>query len=68
MDMAHTLPILVQFGGGALLCAVGIVAGITSGYLDMQVGEDRRAVFIIIGGYLGLLIFSCVFTYWLPYV
>lgn len=68
MDMAYTLPIIIQFSGGAILCAIGIYAGMKSGYLDMKVSEDRNSVLIIIGGFFGLLLFSGIFTWWLPYV
>lgn len=66
MDMARVWPILWQFGIGAVLCAIGLWCGITSGYLDLKVAEDKRTAYIICGGYLGLLILSCVFTFWLP--
>ena len=68
MNWAHTLPILTQFGGGAVLCLVGIIAGLKSGYLNLQVRDDRRSIYVIIAGYLALLLYNCIFTYWLPYV
>lgn len=67
-DMARVWPIVVQFGVGAILCAIGTWAGISSGYLDLKVAEDKRIVWTVVGGYLGLLILACVFTFWLPYV
>lgn len=68
MEMARVWPIVVQFGGGALLCAIGLWAGISSGYLDTKVPEDKRLVYIVIGGFLGLLALSAAFTFWLPFV
>ena len=67
-DMERVWPILVQFGGGLVLCAIGTWAGIQSKYLDLTNREDKRLVYIIIGGYVFLLVFSCVFTFWLPNV
>ncbi len=68
MDMARILPILVQFGIGALLCAVGMWAGLRGGYMDWTHPEDKRLLVIIVAGYLGLLILSCAFTFWLPFL
>lgn len=65
-DMARIWPIIVQFGGGFVLCAVGLRAGIQSKYLDMQNSEDKRLIAIIVGGYVFLLVLSCMFTFWLP--
>ncbi len=68
MEMARILPIFVQFGIGALLCAVGIWAGLRGGYLDWKHPEDKRLLVIIAAGYLGLLVLSCAFTFWLPFL
>ena len=68
MDWARVLPILVEFGGGAILCLIGVVAGLRSGYLDLKLAEDRRMIGIIAAGYIGLLVLYCAFTFWLPYV
>ena len=68
MEMARVWPIVVQFGGGAILCAIGLWAGISSGYLDTKIPEDKRLVYIVIGGFLGLLALSAAFTFWLPLV
>lgn len=65
-DMARVWPIVVQFGVGAILCIVGVWAGISSGFVDFKLPQDRRAVGIIIAGYAGLLILACIFTFWLP--
>lgn len=67
-DMARIWPIIVQFGGGFLLCAIGMWAGLKSGYLDVNNVEDKRLVYIIIGGFLFLLVLSLAFTFWLPNV
>lgn len=66
MEMARVWPIVVQFGGGAVLCIIGVWAGLTSGYFDLSHRDDRRLLYMIIGGFLGLLALSCVFTFWLP--
>jgi hypothetical protein len=65
-DMARIWPIIVQFGGGFILCAIGLWAGIRSKYLDLSHSEDKRLVYIIIGGFVFLLVLSSVFTFWLP--
>ena len=65
-DMARIIPLFVQFGGGAILCAIGLWCGITSGYLDFKFREDKRLVGIIIGGFVFLLILAAMFTFWLP--
>lgn len=68
VEMSRILPILVQFGGGALLCWVGVHAGIKSGYLDLTLPQDRRALGIVVGGYLALLLLYIAFTFWLPFL
>ena len=68
VEMARVWPILVEFGVGGLLCMAGIVAGVRSGYLDMKLPADRRLLGIIAGGYVGLLLLYCAFTFWLPFV
>ena len=65
-DMARIWPIIVQFGGGAVLCAIGLWGGISSGYLDMNNAEDKRLAYIFVGGFLVLLVVASVFTFWLP--
>ena len=65
-DMARVWPIIVQFGVGAILCAIGVSCGIASGYLDLKNAEDKRVVFIVIVGFVGLLVLSSIFTFWLP--
>lgn len=68
MDMARVWPIFCQFGVGAVLCWIGLWAGLRSGYLDTSSQRDRWMVAVVVVGYLGLLLLSCVFTFWLPYV
>ncbi len=65
-DMARIWPIIVQFGVGAVLCAVGVWAGLSSGFTDLTVPEDRRAVGYVVGGFAGLLVLALIFTFWLP--
>lgn len=67
-DMARVLPIIIQFGGGAILCAIGLWAGLRSGYLDLNLPADRRAVAIVFAGYLLLFGLACMFTFWLPFL
>ena len=68
VEMARVWPIIIQFGGGAVLCAIGLWAGLSSGYLDLKIPEDRRAVGVVFAGFVGLLILSCIFTFWLPFL
>ncbi len=68
MDMARVWPIVVQYGIGSILLAVGIWSGISSGYLDMKNPRDKRLVYILVGGLLLLVVLKSVFTFWLPYV
>ena len=65
-DMARIWPIIVQFGGGFILSAIGIWAGISSKYLDLSNPEDKRVVGILLGGFIILLLLSSAFTFWLP--
>lgn len=65
-DMARIWPIIVQFSGGFILCAIGLWAGIQSNYLDLKNSEDKRLVYIIIGGFIFLLLLASAFTFWLP--
>lgn len=68
MDMLRVYPIVVQFGVGALLCAVGLWAGVSSGYVDLKLPRDRRAIVIIVFGFVALLALAGAFTFWLPFV
>lgn len=68
IDMAHVWPIIVQFGVGGVLCALGVGAGLQSGYLDLKLPDDRQLLRTVVAGYLALLLLSLVFTFWLPYV
>jgi len=67
-DMARIWPIICQYGFGAVLCAVGIWCGLRSGYLNLKTGEDRRLLIVFVGGFLGLLVLVCLFTFWLPFL
>jgi len=66
-DMARVWPIVCQFGIGTLLCAVGLWAGFSGGYLDLKLRDHRRLVAIIAGGFFALLALYCAFTFWLPF-
>jgi hypothetical protein len=68
MDVERILPIAVEFGVGAALCALGIWCGVSSGYLDLKDARDRRIISLIAGGFVGLLLFYFAFTFWLPYL
>ncbi len=65
-DLPRIIPIFVQFGVGAVLCTIGVWCGIGSGFVDLKVAEDRRAVAIVVVGFVGLLLLAVVFTFWLP--
>lgn len=67
VDMARVWPILVEFGFGGLLCWIGIRAGITSGYLDLNYRDNRRLLAVLAGGFAALLLLYCAFTFWLPF-
>ena len=68
MDSSRILPIIVQFGIGALLGGVGLWAGLKSGYVDWRETEDRRVFYILVAGYIAFLLASCLFTFYLPFV
>lgn len=68
MSAARWLPILVQFGVGAILGGIGLWAGLSSGYLDWQHADDRRTVYLLVAGYFVFLLFSCLFTFYLPFL
>jgi len=65
-DMARIWPLITQFSVGAVLCLVGTWCGISSGYLDLSLKEDQRIVVLVAAGFLGLLLVSSAFTFWLP--
>ena len=67
MDMLRVWPVICQFGIGGLLFTLGIWGGLKGGYLNLKVSEDKRLVVILTGGYLLLLIVSCLFTFIAPY-
>ncbi len=67
-EWSRALPVLVQSGGGAILCLIGLWAGIKSGYLDLKLPDDRSVVYWIVGGFVFLLVLTCAFTFWLPHL
>ena len=67
-EMARIWPILCQFGIGGILGLVGLWAGLSSGYLDLTLAHHRKLLGVLLGGYALLLLFSCAFTFWLPFV
>ena len=67
LELSRVLPILCQFGIGAALGVIGIRAGVTGGYLNLQLSHHRQMVWVLIGGYAALLALSCAFTFWLPF-
>lgn len=67
-EWSRALPVLVQSGGGAILCLIGIWAGIKSGYLDLKLPDDRKVILWMIGGFLFLLLLTSAFTFWLPHL
>lgn len=68
MGIERVLPIVVEFGIGAVLCAIGIWCGVSSGYLDLKDSRDQRMIAMIVAGFAGLLVFYCAFTFWLPFL
>ena len=66
MDMARVWPIIVEFGGGAVLCAIGVWCGIRSGSLDLSHREDKRLLLTIVGGFVALLALYAFFTFIAP--
>lgn len=66
MDMLRVWPIVCQFGVGGMLVALGIWAGLKGGYLNLRRAEGQRLLAALIGGYLFLLIVSCLFTFIAP--
>jgi len=66
MNLLRVWPIVCEFGVGAVLCLVGILAGLRGGYFDLKVVEDRRFLAVLAGGYLLLLAIMCVFTFVAP--
>ncbi len=66
MDMLRVWPIVCQYGIGALLCVIGIWAGLRSGYVDLKIAEDRRIVVMFAAGFVLLLGVVCVFTFLAP--
>ncbi len=68
MDSSRWLPILIQFGIGAVLGSVGLWAGLKSGYLDWTDPDDRNTLYVLVAGYIAFLLVSCLFTFYLPFV
>ena len=66
-DILRILPIICQFGIGAILCAIGIWCGLRGGYLDLKIPEDRRLLVTLIGGFLFMLLLACFFTFVAPF-
>ena len=67
MDMLRVWPVVCQYGIGALLCAAGIWGGLKGGYLDLQIGEDRRLLIVLVTGYFLMLALVCIFTFFAPF-
>lgn len=67
MDMLRVWPIVCQFSIGAVLCGIGVWGGLKGGYLNLKVREDQNILAAFAGGYILLLIVSCVFTFFAPY-
>ena len=66
MDWLRIYPLLLQFGAGAVMCAVGVWCGISSGYFERGTASTRRMIAVVVGGYLGLLAVAILFTFVLP--
>ncbi len=68
MDWLRIYPLLLQFSVGAVMCAVGVWCGYSSGYLVRGDRNAQRLVAVVWGGYVGLLVLAALFTFVLPYV
>lgn len=67
MNMLRVWPLICEFGIGAILCIIGILCGLKGNYLDLKISEDRRLLFILIGGYVFMLVLLGIFTFWAPF-
>lgn len=67
MDMLRVWPLVIQFGVGGAMCAVGLYCGLSSGYLDKSSGTARRVVGVTVAGYLALLALMSFFTFVAPF-
>jgi len=65
--MLRVWPIVCEFGVGAVLCVLGIWAGLRGGYLNLRISEDRRLLVTLVAGYVLLLVAACVFTFLSPH-
>ena len=66
-DILRILPIICQFGVGAILCLIGIWCGLRGGYLNLKIPEDRRLLAVLIGGFAFMLLLACIFTFFAPF-
>jgi len=66
MDWLRIYPIFLQFGVGAIMCAVGVWCGFSSGYIERGTPTARKLIAVVAGGYLGLLALTLLFTLVLP--
>ena len=66
-DILRVLPVICQFGIGAILCFIGICCGLRGGYLDLKIADDRRMLAVLIGGFVFLLALACFFTFFAPF-
>ena len=67
MGWLRVYPLILQFSVGAIMCAVGVWCGLSSGYFPKGDPSTRRMLIVVIGGYLALLTLACLFTFVLPY-
>jgi len=67
VNMLRVWPIVCEFGVGAVLCVLGIWAGLRGGYLNLRISEDRRLLVTLVAGYVLLLVAACVFTFLSPH-
>lgn len=66
MDISRILPLVCEFGIGAVLMAVGVWGGVRGGYLNLTRRGDRALVWTFAAGYMLLLAVYSLFTFWLP--
>jgi hypothetical protein len=66
MDMLRVWPIVIQYGVGGVICAIGIWCGVRSGYVDLKTSEGKRLIAVVVGGYFALLLVVSFFTFIAP--
>lgn len=66
MDIPRILPLVCEFGIGAVLMAVGVWGGLRGEYLNLTRRGDRALLWTFGAGFVLLLAVYSLFTFWLP--